>query len=313
MRRALPLAAIVLFISQIAFAQTRVPVPRTNLRASMVVQTAWLERHLSDPNLVVLQIGRDPNEFEQHIPGARFIKLSELAVRRGDAVNELPADSDIAKLFGNLGVSDNDRVILYDNAGGLFAARAYFTLDYAGHGDRAALLDGGLKKWIAEKRGLTAESAAIRPTTFTVNANRKLVVDLAQMQELVQRAKIGDAALLDARPYDQYTGEKPFAGIRRSGHIPGAESVPWITTLESADDPVLVPESELRHLFADAGVRRGNPVITYCVTGIQAAHLYFVLKFLGYSPKLYDGSFMEWSNAPDTEVATGSTPNSAAR
>ena len=126
---------------------------RPALRSEMLVSTAWLEQHLNDRDLVVLYVSRDRGQFDSgHIPGSRFVRLDELVEQHKDSLNELPPISDLQATFESLGVSDESRVVLTGSAGGVLAARAYFTLDYLGHGDRAALLDGGMETWIAESR-----------------------------------------------------------------------------------------------------------------------------------------------------------------
>jgi thiosulfate/3-mercaptopyruvate sulfurtransferase len=119
--------------------------------ADMLVQTSWLAAHLADKNLVILHVGTDRNSYDAaHIPGARFLALSEIAVSRNGIPNELPPVNDLKATFERLGVGDHSRVVLYGDMLGLFATRAYFTLDYLGHGSSAALLDGGLEKWSRE-------------------------------------------------------------------------------------------------------------------------------------------------------------------
>ena len=114
----------------------------------MLVSTTWLEQHLNDRNLIVLYIGRDRAQFDSgHIPGSRFVRLDELVEQHRDSLNELPPVADLVATFESLGVGQRSRVVLSDDAGGVLAARAYFTLDYLGHGDQVALLDGGLKTW----------------------------------------------------------------------------------------------------------------------------------------------------------------------
>src|SRR5690242_12699927 len=125
------------------------------LRSDMLVTTAWLAQHLKDPNVVVLHVSRDRMAYDAgHIPGARFLGLSDLVVTREGILNELPPAAALKTVLERAGVSDDSRVILYGDTSVLPATRAYFTLDYLGHGARAALLDGGLPKWTTESRPL---------------------------------------------------------------------------------------------------------------------------------------------------------------
>jgi thiosulfate/3-mercaptopyruvate sulfurtransferase len=299
------LFALAIFMPAMA-AQRRPQAEVRAVRSDMLVSSAWLARHLKDPALVVLHVGVNRATYDAgHIPGARYLALGDISVRRSNVPSELPPADDLKRVFEQAGVGDKTRVILYGDLLGLAAARAYFTLDYLGHGDSAALLDGGLEKWKADQRPLTTEASAVKPATFTPRVRPELVVYLPDMRNLSWEAA-NDAqapvALLDARPLAEYTGERARDGIPRAGHIPGALSLYWMDTLESKDNPEFLPPYDLRKLLDKAGVS-GRHIVTYCVSGVQASHLYFVAKYLGYDPALYDGSFSEWSNTADAPVA----------
>jgi thiosulfate/3-mercaptopyruvate sulfurtransferase len=113
------------------------------------------------------------------------------------------------------------------------------------------------------------------------------------------------AALIDARPVEEYTGAKPGDGVPRGGHIPGAVNVFWRQNLQSRENPVLRSVAELRKLYEEAGALPGRTLVTYCRTGGQASHAYFTLKYLGYDVIMYDGSFFEWSNTQGTPIIAG--------
>lgn len=308
--RLLVLVLAVLSVSLPALAQRR-PV---TLRSSMVVTTDWLADHLRDPSVVVLHVARNKSNYDAgHIPGARFLSISDIAVKRNGMLNELAPVPALRKAFERVGAGDNSRIILYGEMQGLLAARAYFTLDYLGHGNRAALLDGGLEKWRLEERPVTSDAPHITAAVFTPHLNPKVLVKLPEIQKIsrsLTQAK-STSVLLDARPEDEYSGEKASDGVKRAGHIPGATNLYWMETIESKEDPELTPPPDVRKFFAAAGATGNKRLVTYCRTGIQASFLYFVAKFLGYETALYDGSFIEWSNAPDTQVANGTsaTPN----
>jgi len=307
-RLGIGLALALAFALPLAVAQKRNAAPR--LRASMVVQTEWLASHLEDSNVVVLHVARDRSSYDAgHIPGARFVALRDITVERAGVPNELPPVDQLKTAFERVGVGDRTRVILYGDMQGLLAARAYFTLDHLGQGDRAALLDGGLEKWKSENRPLTREEPQIKPATLTARPNPGILVHFATMKRMSDEAQSAnaDVVIIDARSLEEYSGQKPGEGVKRGGHIPGAKHVFWMGHLEAKDNPILKPESELRGMYAAVGVRPGKKVVTYCRTGVMASHSYFTLKFLGYEPMMYDGSFIEWSAAADTNVETGST------
>jgi thiosulfate/3-mercaptopyruvate sulfurtransferase len=266
------------------------------VRSEMLVSTEWLAKHLDDSKVVVLHVARDKAGYDAgHVPGARMLLWTEMATTRDGVANELPPPADLEKLFERLGIGDRARVVLYGENAGIFAARAYFTLDYLGHGDRTALLDGGLEKWKAEGRPVSTEAVEPKPAPFTARVRPEVVVGRDAVRDISKAAAqpaSSRTALVDARPPEHYT----------QGHIPGAGNAYWMQGVESKENPVLRSEAELRRLYETAGARKGKPVVTYCQTGGQAAHSYFALKYLGYKVAMYDGSFAEWSAAKDAPV-----------
>ncbi|HET9838345.1 MAG TPA: sulfurtransferase [Candidatus Angelobacter sp.] len=265
----------------------------SGLRRELLVTTEWLAAHLDDPDLVVLSVGAAPEFYAKgHIPGARQLLLSEIAVTRDGIPNELPPDAVLQKIFANAGVSNRSRIVLYGDRFNLFAARAYFTLDYLGLADHAALLDGGLDRWRAEQKPLSTDIPPVKTAVLTIAPQRELLVDTARMREL---ARTNTAALIDARPAKEFTGEQLSEDVQKRGHIPGARSLYWMDMLVSRENPVLKPEAELRRMYTEANASPGRLLVTYCRTGMQSSFDYFVAKYLGYEPGMYDGSFYEWS------------------
>jgi thiosulfate/3-mercaptopyruvate sulfurtransferase len=264
------------------------------LRAEMLVTTEWLAGHLNDPGLVVLSINSTPESYSRvHIPGARLIKLGDIAMTRDGIPNELPPVEELRKVFAAAGVSNSSRVVLYGERFNLFAARAYFTLDYLGLAGPAALLDGGLEKWTAEHRPLSTETPKIKPAALTIAPRPETLVDTAALRELAKKA--GAVTLIDARPTKEFTGEQLSEDVTKAGHIPGASSLFWMDMLVSRENPVLKPEEELRRMYEQAHAAPERKLVTYCRTGMQSAFDYFVAKYLGYDPSMYDASFFEWS------------------
>jgi thiosulfate/3-mercaptopyruvate sulfurtransferase len=261
----------------------------------MLVTTAWLAENLSEPDVVVLCINSTPEFYSKgHIPGARQIKLEDIAVTRDGIPNELPPVEALRHVFEAAGVSNSSRVVLYGERFNLLAARAYFTLDYLGVAARVALLDGGLEKWTAERRPLSTEIPQSKTATLVVSPRPEILVDTRTMRELSQR-KTGSVTLLDARPTKEFTGEQLSEDVAKAGHIPGAKGLFWMDMLVSRQNPVLKPEAELRRMYSELNARADQPLVTYCRTGMQSSFDYFVAKYLGYDPSMYDASFFEWS------------------
>jgi thiosulfate/3-mercaptopyruvate sulfurtransferase len=299
------LAAAVLAAPASAFGQ----VARGRIRPHprYLVSTDWVAAHLGTPDVVVVQVGRSDAAYRAgHIPGARFLPLAAVATTVAGISNEFPAPAQLAAAFRALGVGNHARIVLYGDDPGLLAARAWVALDLLGQSARASVLDGGLRRWMAERRPLETATRPVTPRPFGARWRGAGVVTAAWV-----RAHLHDPSVVfeDARPADQYAGQeppcppgRPACGqlpVERRGHLPGAKSLYWANALVSPADPVLRPMDELRQtLWTPTGA--DNPatrtVVTYCVSGVQASYDYFVARYLGYPDvRLYDGSFSEWA------------------
>jgi thiosulfate/3-mercaptopyruvate sulfurtransferase len=280
--------------------------PPPQVRTNMLVSTTWLAQHLKDADIVILHVSRDRKAFDEgHIPGARFIALTDIAITRDGILNELPPAATLKAVFERVGVSDNSPVILYGDASVLPATRAYFTLDYLGH-ESTALLDGGLPKWTKESRPLAKDTPAVTQGRFTPRPRPEVMVDINAVRDLSYSATNAPASspiLLDARTANEFDGAMQASSeIPRPGHIPGAVDVYWMDGQVSKTDMTLLPPADLRKLYEAAGVKPDRPAVTYCNTGMQASQSYFTLKYLGYDTRMYDGSFSERSNAKEAPV-----------
>lgn len=290
------IASSLLFIAVLS-----TPLFGQKLRPELIVSTDWLARHLD--YAVVLDVG-DARSFDLgHIPGARLLDFERLLITRHRVQHELPDVEVLEHIFTAIGAGDRGRIILYSR-NPLHAARAWFTLDYLGHGSRTSILDGGYAKWINEGRPLEQGECDVEPLPFHAKLRSSAVTNLKVMRDIVKwRNVLGSSyALIDARPGDQYHG-RDRSQDERHGHIPGAVNVPWTDNVTFGDMSRFLPEPELRETYRLAGVTPKSANIVYCRSGIQASVTYFVLKYLGFDATLYDGSFSEWSASPDTLVA----------
>ena len=270
------------------------PLHAQAVREQMLVSPDWLQRRLG--TVTLLHVGDAAGYEAKHIPGAVLVETSSLLVQRDGTPNELPPVDVLERVFRAAGVGARERIIVY-SSDPLLAARAWFTLDYLGQGDRAALLDGGLTKWIAAGYPTSTERVSPKPGAFEARPEPQLVTRLAAMREMVRlRDQLGpNLVLIDARSDAQFCGEEAGPDVRRAGRIPGAVNVPYASNLDATG--AFKSVHDLRMIYHQAGVTRESANIVYCRTGMQAAMTYFVLRYLGYEASLYDGSFIEWSNA----------------
>jgi thiosulfate/3-mercaptopyruvate sulfurtransferase len=287
--RALAAAAALAFVTFLPGAAPPAP------RASMLVSTGWLARHLSDPNLVVLQVGPQPGDA-QHIPGARLVSMGDIAVTNHEAgiMLEMPTAADLRARLARLGIADNSRVVVaYDQGWVQGATRVAFAIGAAGLDSRVSLLDGGVDAWRREHRPLTADAAPQRAGRLSPLHMQPWVVDANFVRANARRPGY---ALIDARDPAFYDGVQVggMHGLEHErGHIPGAVNIPY-TTLTDPNSMVR-PAAELAGAFQRAGVHRGDTVIVYCHIGQQGTAIVFAARSLGYRAVLYDGSFDDWS------------------
>ena len=270
------------------------PLHAQAVREQMLVSSDWLQRRLG--SVTLLHIGDAAGYEAKHIPGAVLVETSSLLVQRDGTPNELPPVDVLERVFRAAGVGARERIVVY-SSDPLLAARAWFTLDYLGQGNRAALLDGGLTNWIAAGYATSSERVSPKPGSFEARPEPQTVTRLAAMREMVGlRDQLGpNLVLIDARSDAQFCGDEAGPDVRRAGRIPGAVNVPFASNLEATG--AFKSVHDLRMIYHQAGVTRESANIVYCRTGMQAAMTYFVLRYLGYEASLYDGSFIEWSNA----------------
>ncbi|MGZ4809178.1 MAG: sulfurtransferase [Thermoanaerobaculia bacterium] len=272
-------------------------------RQEMIVSTEWLSARL-DGQVIIVDVAEKADYEKGHIPGARLLERRLLMVTTDGVPNEIPPIADFEALMTRLGIGDKTRVVFYARDP-LLPTRAWFTFDYFGQGHRASVLNGGYARWVSEKRATTTDVPLFEPSAFSAMPNPAALTTLRVMKALVRsRASLGDSlAVIDARPETGYRGDLAGTGVNRPGHIPGAINVSWQKNLTGPEDGALFrSDEELQALYARLGVNRNTTVITYCRTGVEASMTYFVLRYLGFDPSLYDGSFVEWSGDPDTPV-----------
>jgi thiosulfate/3-mercaptopyruvate sulfurtransferase len=279
-----------------------------------LVSTDWLAAHLGDPDLRIVDVrwyldpskrGRDAY-LQGHLPGAVFLDmdadLSAPGGGRGKPAGRhpWPPAEQVARVMGAAGIGRGVRVVAYDDQAGAIAARLWYLLRAHGHDD-AAVLDGGLAKWIAEGRPLATTVPAPAAAVFDARLRPGAIVT---KQELSDRPP--GALVLDARAGERYRGEaEPIDA--RAGHIPGARSAPYAGNLTAGPTPVFRPPAELRLRYLALGAGEAPPIV-YCGSGVTACHDLLALHLAGLQGRLYAGSWSEWSADPARPVATGPEP-----
>ena len=265
---------------------------------TLLVSPAWLSAHLHDPLVVVVHVDRSRSGYDAgHIEGSRYLPLAALLADRDGVPNEMPPVATLDSVLESVGIGDDSRVIITGDP--LAAARLFVVLDYLGHGDGAALLDGSTEGWI--QAGFPAANAPAPATrgSLTPRVDSAVVVDAAWVAGHLGRA---GTVFLDARPATDFIGTP--GSSPPTGHIPGARNIYWKTTLGGVP-PAVLSRPELAAMFHGAGIRAGDMVVAYCRSGMQAGFLYFVARYLGYETRLYDGSMADWLRRPEAPIETG--------
>lgn len=275
-----------------------------------LVSTEWLEAHLKDPDLRVLDgswflpamgIDAKAGYAAAHIPGARFFDIDDISDNRSALPHMAPPVEKFISRMRAMGVGDGHQVVVYDQHGIFSAPRVWWTFRLMGKTD-IAVLDGGLPKWLAEGRPVEDMPPIVRDRHITVQRNAALVKDVTQV---AHASKLGDHEILDARPAGRFTGAEPEPrpGLRQ-GHIPGAKNIPW-SSLLNGDGTMKSPE-DLRALFTATGVDLAKPAICSCGSGVSAAMIALALERIGHrNHSVYDGSWAEWGMYNDLRIATG--------
>jgi thiosulfate/3-mercaptopyruvate sulfurtransferase len=194
--------------------------------------------------------------------------------------------------------------VLYGDRNNWFAAYTYWYLKYYGH-DKVRLMNGPREKWISEGRPTSTDQPGYEATSFSANEGDDAI---RAMRDEVLEALDQNVSLVDVRSPQEFSGELiamagyEQEGAQRSGHIPGAASVPWAQAVQ--EDGTFKSADELRELYEGKGVSNGNRVIAYCRIGERSAHTWFVLhELLGRDDvKNYDGSWTEWGNMVNVPI-----------
>jgi thiosulfate/3-mercaptopyruvate sulfurtransferase len=282
--------------------------------APPLVPTGWLKQHLSDQNVLVLDVrsaidGGGAEAFAKgHIPGAVHSDYDKAGwrVTRNGVPFMLPTVPELEKLIGEIGIDEDTHVVVvpagvhYTDFGS--AARVYWTLRVAGV-PRVSILDGGFAAWAADHSAIETGPSKPSPKIFTVTLNKSLFVDAREVEEIEQH---GGANLIDARPASFFAGKEKAPAAHGYGHVPGAVNVDSAIFYDAATNR-LKPQAELASL-AGSAVPVG-PTVTYCNTGHWAATDWFVLsEILGRKDvKLYYGSMVDWTSDTNRPLVSART------
>jgi thiosulfate/3-mercaptopyruvate sulfurtransferase len=269
----------------------------------VLVETDWVAEHLNDDDIRIVEVDENPALYaEAHIPGAiGFDWKNDL---QDQVKREFLSPEKFGELMGSRGISNDHTIVLYGDRNNWFAAYTYWYFRYYGHDD-VKLMNGPREKWISEGRETTSEVPSYESTEFEADDPDE---DIRARRDEVLDALDEDTRLVDVRSPQEYSGELiamagyEQEGAQRSGHIPGAVSIPWAQAVN--EDGTFKSADELRGLYTEKGVLDGEDIIAYCRIGERSAHTWFVLhELLGHDDvKNYDGSWTEWGNLVNVPI-----------
>ncbi|MSP78286.1 MAG: sulfurtransferase [Dehalococcoidia bacterium] len=278
----------------------------TSYANPVLVDTQWVQDHLNDSKVRVVEVDVDTSAYEQgHAPGA--VGWNWRTQLQDFPSRDVATKAAFEKLCGQAGIDNNTTIVFYGDNNNWFAAWAYWLAAYYGHPrNLLRLMNGGRAKWLAEKRPMTTDAPRYPAKQYTgknpdtnVRALREYVIGS------VKKPGVG---MVDVRAPREFSGELlapenlPQEGAQRGGHIPGAANIPWATTVR--EDGTFKSKEELEQIYKDKGITPDKEIIAYCRIGERSSHTWFVLhELLGY-PKVknYDGSWTEWGSAVGTPI-----------
>ena len=272
-----------------------------------LVETDWLEEHVNDPNIRVIEVDEDTEAYEKgHIQGAvGWNWTTDLHTEVGrDYVDQ----TGLSELLSGAGVGPETTVILYGGNNNWFAAYAYWVLKLRGFDD-VKLLNGGRKKWELESRELTQDPPSVSGTGFSISGGER--DQIRALRDEVLGKLEGATGFVDVRSPEEFRGEKlapdhlPQEQAQVPGHIAGAANIPWAKAAN--EDGTFKSADELKALYEAEGITGDREIIAYCRIGERSSHTWFALQeLLGYpNVKNYDGSWTEYGSLVGAPVEKG--------
>jgi thiosulfate/3-mercaptopyruvate sulfurtransferase len=249
-----------------------------------IVSTEWLQTHLKDRNVLVVDVSDRGAYDRSHIAGAVFM---EHMATVGDGHRLLPADA-LAKAWAAVGVSDDTHVVLYGDTP-MATGWMFTSLAAIGHGERVSMLDGGIKLWQSEKRPTETAAPKAASGTLAVRPASDAIVDAQWVRARLDSPQI---KLLDVRTSREWD----------AGHLPNATLILWQDLFADRELLTFKSRDEIRAMLAKAGVGPNQEAVTYCMVGLRASLMYVAARAAGVPARVYVGSWQDWSKDPKNPV-----------
>ncbi|MDP8203734.1 MAG: sulfurtransferase [Candidatus Tenebribacter mawsonii] len=262
-----------------------------------VISAKELKALAKSGDVIIVSARQASNYSSKHIDGA--INIDHKSLYKAEGVSSmLKSVDEIAKIFGDKGISEKSKIVIYDTGSNKAAGRLYWIFKYLGATD-VNILDGHLKGWGKVRGKVTKNATKITPATFNVTLNEAISTDIAYVKMHKDDANV---VLLDVRSSDEFAGTDTDENIKRYGHIPGAVNLEFKAVVN--ENGTIKSKEEIASAMNDAGITSDKEVILYCASSVRAGIVFMTIKdILGYgNVKVYDGAFYEWQSVQENSV-----------
>ena len=278
------------------------------IETNSLVSTDWMANHLEDNNITVVEVNSHPEKsyFQSHIPSAILWDLHkdlEDPIKR-----DIPSGTDMEKLLGKSGITNETTIILYGDGNNRSATWAFWLLKFYRH-KKIKLIDGGRIKWLIEGKPVIADIPKSDSANYQIKPPDKSI--RATLPYITKNLYKNDLRIIDTRTIEEYLGEMasspgtPQTGISKNGRIPNSVNIQWTDCINP--DGTVKSSKVLSKMFGINNALPENEIIAYCRLGVRASYTWFVLhEILNYeNVKNYDGSWTEWGNSIGTPIEIG--------
>ena len=266
-----------------------------------LVNSDWLEKNINKVKILdcswhmpnVKRNGYD-EYLKEHIPGSIFFDLDKYSKNNTDLPHMLPDPILWEEIISSLGISNDDKIVIYDNSDVISSCRCWFNFIYFGHNPNlVSVLNGGLKKWKLEGKPITNNNNKILRSNYKSFDNKNLVKDINQINHNISEKKF---ILLDARSKERFEGKVPDPRKNvRSGSIPNSLCLPYKEIINNEDNTFKNKDEILKKFMEIIDVKKNNVVFS-CGSGVTACVLALAYSLVNnkYAPTIYDGSWAEY-------------------
>ena len=274
---------------------------------NQLIEIDWLKKNINNPKIKIIDgtwhmpaSGVNAIEIfkEKHIPNAIFVDLEEISEPNSELPHMMPNEDFFSERISNLGISNNDHLIIYDMYGIFSAARIWFMFKAFGH-DKVSILNGGFPAWMESNGKISNEINKLKLTNYKANLNKSLIVSYKDVLDNISK---NNFQVLDARSPERFSGisDEPRPGMK-SGHIPKSKNL-FFNDLIDQNSKKFLKNEEIKKIIEQLGVKEKKNIICSCGSGVTACILKFAIELIykDKSIKIYDGSWSEWGSMEDS-------------